>query len=154
MASFPRRDLDTSIFWKIIYYMQFLSYGNMWFHFVTKGLCIHWVASSYSKHRDQTICSRLVVPYKRWKTIKNFKKCHAKKLSQLLTRGGCLQGVPEENLALWIGGCLWEVVTNKRWLCIILYRGSTVYCVLHFGSFNNTNPWPCCLKPFTNKLNT
>lgn len=84
--------------------------------------------------------------------MENLKKCHAKNWSQLLTRGGCLQGVPEKILVLWIGGCLWEVVTYKRWLCI--YRGSTVYCVLHFGSLNNTNPWPRCLKPFTNKLNT
>lgn len=73
--------------------------------------------------------------------MENLKKCHAKNWSQLLTGGGCLQGVPEKNLVLRIGG--W-------WL----YRGSTVYCVLHFGSFNNTFPWPCCLKPFTNKLNT
>lgn len=48
--------------------------------------------------------------------MENFKKCHAKKRSQLLTRGGCLQGVPEKNFGVmdrWmpLGGChLQEVV--------------------------------------------
>lgn len=127
MASFPRRDLDTSTFWKIIYYMQFLSYDNVWFHFVNKGRCIHWVASTYSKHRNQTMCQfkwSLTRGKKQWKILKNV----------MLKNGhNCLQevvvykGFQKKILVLWIGGCLWEVVTYKRWFCI--YRGSTVYCV-------------------------
>ena len=32
--------------------------------------------------------------------MENLKKCHAQNWSQLLTRDGCLQGVPEKNLVL------------------------------------------------------
>ena len=42
--------------------------------------------------------------------MENLTKCHAKNWSQLLTRGGCLQGVPEKKIGVmnrWLplGGC-------------------------------------------------
>lgn len=62
--------------------------------------------------------------------MENLKKCHAKKWSQLLTGGGCLQGDPEKILVLWIGGCLWEVVTTRGGYVYIEVQLYTVYFIL------------------------
>ena len=89
-GSLPRRGPETSIFWQRIYCSSFLSCVSVYRKFF-----IHSVAHNCSKERH---CTRgKVVPYKRLKTVENYKTVRGK--------FGVL-----DRLSL-----AWEVVAYERW---------------------------------------
>ena len=89
-GSLPRRGPETSIFWQRIYCSSFLSCVSVYRKFF-----IHSVAHNYSKERHCTMGK--VVPYKRLKTVENYKTVRGK--------FGVL-----DRLSL-----MWEVVAYERW---------------------------------------
>ena len=70
-GSLPRRGPETSIFWQRIYCSSFLSCVSVYRKFF-----IHSVAHNYSKERHCTMGK--VVPYKRLKTVENYKTVRSK----------------------------------------------------------------------------
>lgn len=89
-GSLPRRGPETSIFWQRIYCSSFLSCVSVYRKFF-----IHSVAHNYCKERHCTMGK--VVPYKRLKTVENYKTVRGK--------FGVL-----DRLSL-----TWEVVAYERW---------------------------------------